>query len=136
MYENEQAQARVHREGINIVNVVYHDIPSEALAHRIASREFMRGIENALGRSKREPMLVCPKFFVPIGGRYGGYYAYISVQGPIRTGVYFALEGRMWRVVSVRRFFGSLSKVVLFDGQNTRFYTTGDGEHFHRYVPA
>jgi hypothetical protein len=124
------------------ITMIHGNVNSEKLAHIVASREFMRGIENALGRSKREPMLVCPKFFVPIGGRHGGYYAYVSVQGPIRTGIYFALEGRMWRVVSARKairragLFSSVLCVALFDGQNTRFYMTGDNEHFHRYVPA
>lgn len=132
---------REHQVTVTINNV---GVDSEVLARLVAKREFMRGIENALVRRWPEPMLVCPKFFVPIGGRRGGYYAYVSVQGPIRTGIYFALEGRMWRVVSVRKItrrvglFPSLSilHVALFDGQNTRFYTTGDNEHFHRYVPA
>lgn len=128
---------REHQVTVTINNV--GGICSEELAHRIASREFMRGIENAMGRRRHEP-----KFFVPVGNAKGGYYAYLSVPGPIRVGYRMVLEGRMWRVVSVRvetrpvGLFPALSilKIALTDGQSTRFFTTGDNQHFHRYVPS
>lgn len=103
-------------------------------ARRVALRgleiTMLYGAYRARGQDPfKLPDFPTPRFYVAYGNRRGGHFAYVSVPGSAKNGGFVLLEGRMWRVVNV--YMGG-RRVVLFDGQNTRFYRSADGVHFHR----
>lgn len=111
---------------------IHGNVDSEALARLVAKREWMRGIESAMLPQWREP-----KFSVPTGNKYGGYFGFAKVIGPLRVGLRVPLNGGTWTVCTVRKLprLGRV-EVAMTDGQSTRFFESTDGQHFQRYVPS